>query len=146
MSGLSGRSFDRYVSNHGVALRGCGCAHQSTHCGKAERKVSVQAHLHGIDEGTRIKDHLEDPVQPDLPTLSFCRARALPGISTYHGKIGENWASLSTAIDRSSNLFRRWGTKGDPEGSKEWYDVVMWVNRRYMATTGTTRAIQRPKG
>jgi len=101
--------------------------------------------FHDIDKSTRIKDHLKDPVQQDLRVLSFRGARALSGIIYIPWKNWRGLGKLERNCRYSSNLFRRWDMREDPKGSKGWYDVVMWVNRR-MATTGTTRAIQRPKG
>ena len=101
--------------------------------------------LHDIDERSRVEDYLENPSSvPISRHSSFYRRRALPRIFHIPWRNWPGLGKLGRSCRSSSNLFRRWGMKGDPEG--RWYDVAVWVNRRYMAMTGTTRAIQRPKG
>ena len=59
-----------------------------------------------IDESTRIEDYLENPVSArSADALSPCKGGRSWEVSTYHGEVGEDRASLSATVDCSVVFF-----------------------------------------
>ena len=98
MSGLSGRSFNRYQWP-GALDWGCKRSPVDTLRKSRTERVGAGA-SEDIDKSTWIEDHLKSPQFSTSRQRSPCaEAPALPVVFTYRGEIGENWASLSAAID-----------------------------------------------
>jgi len=62
--------------------------------------------LHDIDERSRVEDYLEKPqFSPIYRRSSVYKVKRFWEVPTYHGEIGEDWGSLSAAVDRPVIFF-----------------------------------------